>query len=222
MRRAAGAVIVVLIVAAVLVAWRTGYFDATRLDTIRAVVSSVRQVRFAPALYVLAYVLAVLLLLPTTALSLIGGALFGMPALALSWVGALLGSAGAHSLGRYTGRRPVRRFLGNHAMLRRLRDDASIVDLIRLRVLPVAPYGLMDYLAGMSAIKLHTLLIATAIAIVPTKAAYVFAGRQVAIALEGGASATRALLVAGIVTVSLLLVAIAPTIAKLISRRGAR
>jgi len=220
LRRATAILVPVLIIVAVVVAWRTGYFDATKLSTMRAVIRETRELPFAPALYVVAYALAVVLLLPTTALSLMGGALFGMPGLLLTWIGAMTGSVCAYSLGRYTGRGFVRRFLGNHALLRRLRDDASVPDLMRLRVLPVAPFGVLDYLSGMSAIPFRKLLLASSVAILPTKTAYVFAGRQLAGALEGGPSATGALVVAGSVTVVLLLVAAAPTIAKFIARRG--
>lgn len=212
-------VVAAAIVAGIVFAWRTGYFDATRLDTIRSVIRTARGVPFAPLLFLGAYTLAVMVLLPTTPLSVIGGALFGVPGLALSWLGAMLGSAGAYSIGRYTARGAARRFLGNHPMVRQLRDDASVLDLMRLRALPVAPFGVLDYLAGMSAIRLRALLFATGIGVLPTMAAYVFAGRALARALEGGASASRALWVAGAITVVLVLAAVSPTLVKVITRR---
>ena len=222
MRRVVAIGVALLIVVAVVVAWRAGYFDAGKLDTVRAAMRAARDVPLAPAAFIVAYALAVILLLPTTALALIGGALFGMPALALTWIGSMIGSICAYALGRYTGQRLVRRFLGNHALLRRLRDDASIPDLMRLRVLPVAPFGVLDYLAGMSAIPLRTLLLATGMAILPPKGAYVFAGRQMGRALEGTGSAKGALVVAGAITALLFVVAVAPTLVKMIARRGKR
>lgn len=222
MRRAVALIVVLLIAVAGVAAWRTGFFDATRLDNIRRVVRAARDVPFAPALFVVAYTLAVLLLLPTTALALFGGALFGMPALALTWIGAMVGTACAFLLGRYTGRRAVKRFLGQHTLLKRLRDDASILDLMRLRVLPVAPFGVLDYLAGMSAIRLRPLLLATGAAILLPQAAYVLAGQQLGRALEGRGSAKGALLAAGVVTMVLLFAAAAPTVVKVARRRGKR
>ena len=219
MRRAVAVVVPILIVVAVFLAWRSGYFDATRLENVRRVMRAARGIPFAPLVFVAAYVLAVVLLLPTTALALFGGALFGMPGLALSWLGALAGTACTYWLGRYVGRGPVRRFLGERPMLRRLRDDASALDLMRLRVLPVAPFGVLSYLAGMSAISLRTLLLATGLAIVVPQAAYVFAGRQLARALEGTGSASGALVAAGAITIILLLVAAAPTLFKAAARR---
>lgn len=220
LRRATAILVPTLIVVALIVAWRVGYFDATKLSTIRAVIRETREIPFAPALYIFSYALAVVLLLPTTVLSLVGGALFGMPGFLFTWLGAMLGSSGAYSLGRYTGRSMVRRFLGKRAMLQRLRDDASVRDLMRLRLLPVAPFGVLDYLAGMSGIKLRTLLLASGTAILPTKAAYVFAGRQLAGALEGGPSATGALVLAGSVSAGLALVAVTPTLARIMRRRA--
>lgn len=219
-RRAVALVVALLMVVAAVAAWRTGYFDATKLENVRRVMRAARDVPFAPAAFVLAYTLAVVLLLPTTALALFGGALFGMPALALTWVGAMAGTAVAYVLGRYTGRKAVKRFLGQHSLLKRLRDDASVPDLMRLRVLPIAPFGVLAYLAGMSAIPLRPLLVATGVAILPPQAAYLFAGQQLGRALEGSGSAKGALLAAGVVTAVLLLLAVAPTVVKLANRRG--
>lgn len=222
MRRTVTVLVPIAIVAAVLIAWRAGYFDATRLATIRAAIRAAREVPLAPLLFGVSWVLAVILLLPTTALSIIGGAVFGMVALPIGWGGALAGSACAYALGRYTGRRATKRFLGNHPMLERLRDDVSFWDLVRVRVIPAAPFGVLDYLSGMSGVPLRALLVATAVGIVPTMIAYVFAGSQLARVLENGGSASRPLLVAGVITGVLVLAAAAPSLVKLIARRGAK
>lgn len=213
--------VVVLAVSATLLVlgYRSGYFDATRMQTIRDVMRAARELPAAPALFAISFGLAVILLLPTTAFSVFGGALFGMWGLPLAWVGAMAGSVAAHIIGKYTARGWTRRFLGRHPLLERLRDDASVTDIVRLRVIPAAPFGVLDYLAGMSGIPKRTVLLATGIGILPTMAAYVYAGRQLAIALEGGGSARRAVMIAGGLTLVLVCVAVAPTLAKTFARR---
>ena len=206
-RRAVAATILVIALAALLVAWRAGYFDATRLENIRRLVHAGRELPFGLLLFAAAHVLAIVLLLPTTPVSVAGGALFGMSALPVVWVAALVGSAAAFALGRYTGRFPMRRFLANHPMLERLRSRASTWDMVRLRVLPFAPFGVLNYLAGMSGIRLRTLLVATAVGMLPSTVAYVAVGRQLAIALEGGRSAREAIAIAAAITMALALMA---------------
>lgn len=222
MRRTVMVLVPLAIVAAIWIAWRTGYFDATRLATIRAAMRTAREVPLAPLWFGVAWVLCVVLLLPTTPLTIIGGAVFGMIALPIAWAGALAGSASAYAIGRYTGRRATKRFLGNHPMLERLRDDVSVWDFIRLRVIPAAPFGVLDYLSGMSGVPLRTLLVATAFGIVPTMIAYAFAGSQLALVLENGGSARRPLLVAGAITLALVLAAAVPSVLKFVARRGER
>lgn len=218
MRRLVTVLVPIAIVVAIWMAWRSGYFDATRLATIRTAIRTAREVPLAPLWFGIAWVLCVVLLLPTTPLSIIGGAVFGMLALPFAWTGALAGSAFAYSIGRYTGRRATKRFLGNHPMLERLRNDISLWDLARLRVIPAAPFGVLDYLSGMAGVRLATLLAATAIGIVPAMIAYVFAGTQLALVLENGGSARRPLVVAGVITAALVLAAAVPSVVKLVTR----
>jgi uncharacterized membrane protein YdjX (TVP38/TMEM64 family) len=210
---------VAAIVIAAIVAWRTGYFDATRLARLREIMRAAREVPAAPVVFTAAFATAVVLLLPTTPLSVIGGALFGMGALPAAWIGALAGSFAAHAIGRYAGHGWMRRFLGRHHMLKTLRDDMSVLDLARLRVVPAAPFGVRGYLAGMAAVPLRTLLAATAFAVLPSMAAYVFAGAQLADALEGNGTARSSLVIAGLVTAALVVAAAIPTVVKLIGRR---
>ena len=222
MRRVVLVVIALLVVGGALIAWRSGYFDSDRLDAVRRMVRAMREVPFAPLTFVSAYALAVLLLLPTTVATIVAGAVFGFPGLALAWIGSLVGTAIAYLLGRYTGRRVTERFLGRHPLLERLRDHASTWDLMRLRVLPIAPFGVLPYLSGMTSVSLRRLLLATGIAELPTMAAYAYAGVQLGRAVEAGASARRALVIAGVTTAVVVAVTMLPVLAKRFSGTSAK
>lgn len=214
MRRAVSVIIALLVVGGAVVAWRTGYFDSDRLDAVRRMVRAVRELPAAPAIFTAAYALIVVVCLSTTVATIVGGAVFGFTGLALAWAGSLIGSAAAYLLGRFSGRRVTERFLGKHPMLERLRDHASTWDLVRLRVLPLAPFGVLPYLSGMTAVSLRKLLVATALAELPTMAAYVYAGTELGRAVEDGSSARRALYTAGIVTAVVVTVSLLPLIVK--------
>ena len=221
MRRVVAIVIALLMVGGVVVAWRAGYFDSDRLEAVRRMVRAVREMPLAPLLFVLAYALVVLLLLPTTIASIVAGAVFGFTGFALAWAGLMLGSVLAYLLGRYTGRRVTERFLGRHPLLERMRAQASTWDLVRLRVLPIAPFGIFGYLAGMTMVSFRRLLIATGVSVLPTLAAYAYAGAELGRAVETGSSAHRALVVAGATTVVVAaLAAISMFLGKASRRRG--
>jgi uncharacterized membrane protein YdjX (TVP38/TMEM64 family) len=212
MRRVASVIIALLVVGGALIAWRAGYFDGDRLDAVRRMVREIREVPLAPLIFVAAYALVVVVLLPTTVATIVAGAVFGFPGLALAWTGSLVGTAIAYLIGRYTGRRVTERFLGRHPLLERLRDHASIWDLMRLRVLPLAPFGVLPYLSGMTSVSMRQLLLATGLASLPTMAAYVYAGTQLGRAVEAGSSARRALVIAGITTAVVIAVTMLPVV----------
>jgi uncharacterized membrane protein YdjX (TVP38/TMEM64 family) len=219
MRRLASTFIVLLIVAGILLAWRSGYFDADRLESARRMVRAVRALPAAPVLFVIAYALIVILLLPTTLASIVAGAVFGFRGFALAWAGAMVGSVIAYVLGRFTGRRVMERFLGRHPLLERMRDAASTWDIVRLRVIPAAPFGVLDYLAGMTSLPLMRLLIATGVGVLPTMVAYVYAGAELGRAVEAGSSARRALVVAGVVTAIVAAASVLPSVIRRLSGR---
>jgi uncharacterized membrane protein YdjX (TVP38/TMEM64 family) len=203
-----------LIAVAFIVAWRLGYFELSRREQLAAAIRHVRTVGWATPLYVVSYTLIVALGLPATIMSILGGALFGSTkGLMLAWTGAMIGTVVAHTIARSVGKTAVRRFLGKHTLLRKLGDRTKVRTLVRLRVLPLAPFGVLDYVAGLAGVPLRTLLLATAIGIVPGTAAYTYAGDQARVGLEAGGAGRRALLVAGLVTITVTGIALAPWVA---------
>jgi uncharacterized membrane protein YdjX (TVP38/TMEM64 family) len=206
------AILASVLALALMVAWRLGYFELTRRERLIAAIRQVQTIGWAAPLYVLSYTLIVALALPATILSILGGALFGITkGLILAWTGAMIGTVLAHTVARSIGKNAIRRLLGKHTLLRKLGERTKVRTLVRLRVLPLAPFGVLDYVAGLAGVPLRTLLLATAIGIVPGTAAYTYAGDQARLGLEDpGSAGRRALLVAGLVTITVTGIALAP------------
>ena len=206
------AILPALIVVALILAWRFGYFHLARRDQLLALVRHARDNAWAGPLYVVAFTVIAALCLPITVLSIVGGALFGVVRGAiLAWVGAMLATVAAHVLARSIGHRSVRRFLGRHHLLSRLQKRSDFWALLRLRLLPVAPFALLDYVAGLAGISLRVLLFATAIGLVPTLVAFAYAGSELAIGLEqAGSVRLRAFWIAGGVTVVMIGLSLLP------------
>jgi len=197
---------------ALIVARQLGYFELSRREHLIAIIRRAEGTAWAAPLYVASYTLVVALGLPATPFSILGGALFGAAGgLMLAWTGAMIGTIAAHTLARSIGKGALRRLLGRHRLLRKLRDRADVRTLIRLRVLPLAPFAVLDYVAGLAGVSLRTLLLATAIGIVPGTAAYTYAGDRFRVGLEAPGTAGRApLVVAILVTITVTGIALVP------------
>jgi uncharacterized membrane protein YdjX (TVP38/TMEM64 family) len=202
-----------LVTLAVAVAWRAGYFDLARGDQLIALVRQAEHTSWAWVIYLIAYTLIATLGIPVTVLSIVGGALFGASrGLVLGWAGAMAGTLTGYGLARSVGGPAVRQFLGAHHLLDHLRKRSDFWTLVRLRVLPVAPFALLNYAAGLLGVSLRRLMLATAVGILPTTAAYSYAGAQLVIGLErGGVARSRALWIAGAVTLLVICISLVPT-----------
>lgn len=204
------------------VAWQFGYFDLDGRDKLLALARVTSGSPYAAPLFVAAYVAAVLLCLPATILTVVAGALFGFVRGALvAWLASVAGTLIAHTIARSIGRHTVERLFGGDRLLDRLRRHSGARNLIALRVIPLGPFGMLSYAAGLADIPLRRLLLATGLGITPTLLAYAFAGSQLRVALEsGGTEAHRALAIAG--GVSLTIVVGASIIAWMHRRSEAR
>jgi uncharacterized membrane protein YdjX (TVP38/TMEM64 family) len=203
-----------LVAVALLIAWRLGYFDLARREHLIALIRQARHSSWAGLLYAIAYTLVATLGLPTTVMSIVGGAIFGVArGVGLAWTGAMAGTLIAYTLARSIGKGSVQRFLGRHHLLDRLRKRSDFWALLRLRVLPVAPFAVLDYVAGFVGVSLRALLLATAVGILPTLVAYTYAGAELVAGLEGsGAAQFRALWIAGAVTLVMICISLVPTV----------
>jgi uncharacterized membrane protein YdjX (TVP38/TMEM64 family) len=194
----------------VFLAWKLGYFE---LDRRQALLGTVQRLRMLPSIeiaFVLGFAVAVALCLPANVATMLAGAVFGWRiGSVVSLAGGLLGTAAAYWLARTVAHKPVKRLFGQHRLLTQLKDHDDIVRLFQLRVVPVAPFAVLSYVAGIAKVSLRRLLIATAIGGVAGCTAYAFAGQAL---LEGivteSAASKRALVLAGGVTLGMLLLSV--------------
>lgn len=202
----------VVVIAGALAAWQLGYFELDGRREMLARVQGLRVVDGIALLYVAAYSLVVMLCLPATVVTVLGGAIFGpwIGAL-LAWIGALVGTVVTHWLARSVARRPMTRLFGEHRLLRHLREHDTVVALLRLRVIPVAPFGVLDYVAGIAGVSLRRLLLATALGMSLNVLAYAFVGHALFKGLLSESDGSRnALWIAGGVTVVMLAISVVP------------
>lgn len=133
---------------------------------------------WAPLFYILLYTIATVLVMPSTPLNLLGGALFG------PWLGTLWTSAGAMLAAIVTF--AFTRTLGRKAIARRLSGRWQTLDaevrrggllyMIAIRLVPFMPYGLLNFAAGLTSVSYRDYLLGTLLGTTPGLLPYVLLG----------------------------------------------
>ena len=206
------AIVPVVVAVALFAAWKLGYFDLDKRRQLAETVAHVKGVPGAELIYILAFAVAIAMVLPAWIAALVGGALFGMwKGALLAWLGALAGTIGTHLLARHVARAPMRRVFGEHRLLRVLREHDDVMELLRLRIMPVAPFAVLDYVAGVAGVSLRRLLLATMLGVIPSVIAYTYVGSELIRGIVTQSQAShRGLWIAAGVTVGMLLVSVVP------------
>ena len=129
--------------------------------------------------FVLLYVLVTALLGPASALTLTAGLAYGAWGFPLVVVSATLAASVAFLLGRYVARERVTRWINRDARLNALNAAISaqgwrVVGLMRLS--PMLPFGVQNYLFSVTRIRFVPYVLATLIGIMPATALYVYIG----------------------------------------------
>jgi len=206
------AIVPALLIAALVIAWQLGYFSLEQRQHLLQVATDFHRLHWSEIAFVVMYAITIAVLLPATIGTVVGGAVFGFwEGLGLAWLGALLGTCLAHALARYVARKPMRRLFGEHRLLKKLRDDSSPLDLFRLRVLPVAPFATLDYVAGVADVPLRRLVLATMLGAIPSIATYSYVGMALIRGIASGEpSGHRTLWIASGLTLGMLLLSGVP------------
>jgi len=125
------------------------------------------------------YVVATVLLIPASPLTLVAGLAFGLWGFPLIVVAATTGAALAFLVARYLARNKVKAMVGKRPKFKAV-DEAvteegwKIVALMRLS--PLVPFNLQNYLFGVTDIAFTRYLAATFVGIMPGSLLYVYLG----------------------------------------------
>jgi uncharacterized membrane protein YdjX (TVP38/TMEM64 family) len=139
-------------------------------------IAGLRRSWWAPLAFVAVYTLASALDFSGLVLTLAGGAVFGFWwGSVLNLLGANLGASAAFWVARLLGREGLQALFGAHlAGLDRWTQQAGFAWLLRLRLIPVVPFNLLNLASGLTALPWRTYAAATAIGVVPATLVYTF------------------------------------------------
>jgi uncharacterized membrane protein YdjX (TVP38/TMEM64 family) len=193
------ALLVVLAAVGVLVALSV---DLPALPAVRAWMDGAGGVAWVAIVLGLALVL--LAPVPRSATSVLLGAVAGFgPGLVVALTGGLLGALAAFAVSRMLGRGAAVRLSGaRRARLDRLMVERGFAGVLIGRLLPVVPFVVLSYGAGLTAVRPATYALATAVGLVPGTVVQVGIGASV-----GAASSWAAPLTLGPLTVVVVVLA---------------
>ncbi|HJM81986.1 MAG TPA: TVP38/TMEM64 family protein [Nitrospinota bacterium] len=145
---------------------------------------------WAPLGYLFIYIVATLLGVPGTILSIIGGIAFG-PYLGtlLIVIGATLGACGAFILAKFLIRDFIENKFGNALWFKKLDDgmkNNGLNFVLFIRLVPVFPFNAINYAFGLTNVRLRDYLIGTFIGIIPASFVYANAASKASDAVIGG------------------------------------
>jgi uncharacterized membrane protein YdjX (TVP38/TMEM64 family) len=151
---------------------------------------------FGPVAATLGFALAMTLAVPLTFLTLVALVAFGPWAgFGCAMVGALLGAAASYGIGAFLGHEVLVRLAGSRInLLSQRMATRGLVAVILVRMVPVAPFAVINMVAGASHIRLRDLVLGTAIGMTPGMLAMMVFVDQITEALRAPTPLTFALL----------------------------
>lgn len=178
-----------------------------------------------PVAFIAGYVLAAVLFIPGSLLTLAGGAIFGLTqGVMIVFLAAVLGSSAAFLVSRYVARNSIERRLAGNARFAAIdravgAQGRKIVFLLRLS--PVFPFSLLNYGLGLTNVRFVDYVVAS-IGMLPGTLLYVYYGKVIGdvAALAGGMAREKGPADYAILVVGLLATIVVTTVVTRIARRA--
>jgi uncharacterized membrane protein YdjX (TVP38/TMEM64 family) len=201
-RRRAILVLVLAVVALALLWNFTPLREVLTPERIAKKLEIVEKSDWAPLYFLAAFVVGGLVMFPVTVMSAATAITFPpYKAAPISFTGILLSAALLHWLGARFLKKPVRKMLGEtlHKVDAALKDK-SILTIATLRMMPIAPFTLVNLAAGSMGVKFSDYMFGTALGLAPGLTMMCIFGRQVR-AFWNHPSITKALVGVAIIIV---------------------
>lgn len=143
---------------------------------------------WSPIIYIALYVMATVFILPSTVLNLTGGAVFGAVWGTL-WtsLAAVIAAIVAFTFTRTVGREIVaKRLSGSWQAMDAEVRQGGLFYMFAIRLVPIMPYGLVNFAAGLTSISFKDYVLGTTIGTVPSVLPFVLLGSSGLKALHTG------------------------------------
>jgi phospholipase D1/2 len=170
------------IAAALALAWRfTPLADALEPRHIAERLETIEQLEWSPFAFVAAYVIGGLVMFPVTVMSAATAIVFPpLKAASVSFTGIMLSAALLHWLGaRFIKGRIKKTLEGTIERVDKALNDRGIITIATIRMIPLAPFTLVNIAAGAIGVRFRDYMLGTALGLAPGITMVCFFGRQV-------------------------------------------
>jgi phosphatidylserine/phosphatidylglycerophosphate/cardiolipin synthase-like enzyme/uncharacterized membrane protein YdjX (TVP38/TMEM64 family) len=204
-QRTKGPVIRVALAAAVVVALALAWYFTplahwAEPETVRAALAAFTQNPWAPILVVGIFLAAGFVAFPVTILITATAAAFGpWPGLAYAGIGVLVSAVSTYAVGARLGKEALRNVLGPRLnRVRRRIARRGVIAIATIRLVPVAPFTVVNLVAGASAIRPFDYVAGTALGMLPGLVVLSVLGHQIVRILTHPTPVAVALLLAAV------------------------
>jgi phosphatidylserine/phosphatidylglycerophosphate/cardiolipin synthase-like enzyme/uncharacterized membrane protein YdjX (TVP38/TMEM64 family) len=162
--------IAALVLVALTLAWYlTPLSEYANLDALRATLGSFSRTSYGPLIAIGAFLIAGFIAFPITVLIAATAAAFGpVHGMIYSAIGAMTSAVIVFAIGSATGRKTLRDVIGPRLdKLRKQIARQGVIAIAAIRILPLAPFMVVNLVAGASAIRLIDFVLGTAIGLAP-------------------------------------------------------
>ncbi len=155
------------------------YFrEFINIDAMINILNSIRSNPFAPVIFVIIYCIAVTLIVPASALTLLSVPMFGFwQGLILTIIGSNLGCHLSFWIGKHLGEEAVSKFIKSGSFIEKAKIKAqqnSFIFMMYVRLIPLFPFAAVNYLSAIIGIKYRDYTIATFLGMLPGSIVYVY------------------------------------------------
>ncbi|RLT94996.1 MAG: hypothetical protein D9N11_15365, partial [Ketobacter sp.] len=169
------------------VMWKWGPLaEWTDLATIQTTMSAIKDLPLAPLVAFFILVVACILMVPLTFLAVLSALLFGLiQGFVLALMSAMTSAYLSYLIGAWIGRESLTSLAGErfNKVSRKLAEH-GVLSVAAIRLLPVAPFTIVNMVAGASHIKLKDFLLGSTLALSPALFAIVLLADQFRLSLE--------------------------------------
>ncbi len=169
-------IIIIIVLAIIFFSPLTNYLN---IEFFTSIINSIKGSPYAPIIFIALYILAVVLLVPGLALTLLAAPIFGL------WQGILyvviasnIGCSISFFISRFLGKDFVLKLFKGNKLFEKVNskiEKNGLIYMFYLRLIPVFPFNLVNYAPGVTSIKYSHYAIATFFGMLPGTSIYCYA-----------------------------------------------
>jgi len=197
--------LILLVLLALSAAWRwTPLGEWLSLERITGWINHLRGSPSAPFIILGGYIVGSLILVPVTLMILATAFAFGpLAGSAYSLVGCLLAAVITYAVGRILGQDKVRRLAGSRLdRVKRRLADHGLATMLTVRLVPIAPYTVVNIMAGAFHIRFRDFIFGTILGMAPGILAITVFERQLEMAIREPGAGSLGLLAAVVAAIA--------------------